>query len=72
MYVYFDGYEIVPEQNASLSAAANNPIDRTLGTRPIANLSVRPWRPRAEQRVQPIQDFTFAISWTVHQNPGEM
>ena len=31
MYVYFDGYEIVPEQNASLSAAANNPIDRTLG-----------------------------------------
>ena len=31
MYVYFDGYEIVPERNASLPTAANNPIDRTLG-----------------------------------------
>ncbi len=30
MYVYFDGYEIVPERNASLPTAANNPVDRTL------------------------------------------
>jgi len=40
MYVYFDGYEIVPERNASLPAAANNPVDRTLG--PAYRESFRP------------------------------